>query len=830
MKRDLRRIGSMASALVLAVGMAASPLGLASAQADGGLTISGNVIGAASNLGGISVSGCTTDWSFCSDTFVTDASGNFALTGLQSGAYILDFQAGPGYQWGWYVGPGLTQIFGSATPVSAGSVLTDVQLEAAYSISGEVTGAAGGLANLQVAACADNSGCETAAVDDAGNYSITGLSPDTYNLHIYAPPPGIGPVGLNPNSPYVFGWYDGSGVTPKSAKALPITVGGSNVTLPVFDVPVGAVLSGGVTGSAGNLGNLFVELCFLGDGGCYDTTTNDNGSFHVSGLWAGKYRLEIDDFNHTYVSGYYTPSGLVWNDYSWTPIQVGARDVTLPTLGLETASTIQGTVTGNAGALGGVMVEACSTTGQCSQTRADDAGNFTVTGLAQGLYTINFDDWYYNYATGYYSDSGVAVPTVGQATQVAVPPSVTDLTVALTSRTSGFAPNPPTNVIATAGDGSATVSWTPSYDGGSPISSYTVTASDGSTCVSTTTTCNVTGLVNGNAVTFFVTATNAIGTSGWSDTSAPVTPVGPAGNGPARLVISATSHTSVAGATFSVTVSALKKNGTVDTGYSRTVNVVTTDIRSGGGEVYTFTPADAGTHTFTVSLMTAGAQSVQAFDGPLATRNWAMTVKPGPTASLFVTGPQTATAGVAGRYTVTAIDVFGNTAIDDASPLSITSSDPSMSTSPVSVALVHGKHAFSATFKTAGAQSIQVAETGNPTLSRTIGGISVSPAKAASISLTGLANPATAGVATTVTATARDRFGNVATGYLGTVHFISNDKSAALPSDYTFTAADAGVHTFNITLNTKGNRWITIRDASKHSIGGRALTTVVANP
>jgi hypothetical protein len=420
--------------------MAASPLGMTSAQAAGGLTITGNVVGAAGNLGGITVSGCTTDWSFCSDTFLTDDSGNFAMAGLQSGSYILDFEAGPSYQWGWYVGPGLTQDFGSATPVSAGSVLTDVQLEAAFSISGKVTGAAGGLANLQVQACSANPACGTSAVDAAGNYSVTGLTPGTYVLYIAVPPPGIGPVGLDPHSPYGSGYYDGSGVTPKPAKALPITVSDSDVTVPVFDVPVGAVLRGAVTGSGGNLGGLFVELCFLGDGGCYDTTTDDNGSFYVSGLWAGKYRLEIDDFNQTYVSGYYTPSGLVWNDYSWTPIQVGARDVTLPTLGLETASTIQGTVTGDAGALGGVMVEACSTTDRCAQTQADDTGNFTVTGLAQGLYTINFDDWYYNYATGYYSDSGVAVPTVGQATQVAVPPSVTGLTVALTSRTPAFAP------------------------------------------------------------------------------------------------------------------------------------------------------------------------------------------------------------------------------------------------------------------------------------------------------------------------------------------------------------------------------------------------------
>jgi hypothetical protein len=36
----------------------------------------------------------------------------------------------------------------------------------------------------------------------------------------------------------------------------------------------------------------------------------------------------------------------------------------------------------------------------------------------------------------------------------------------------------------------------------------------------------------------------------------------------------------------------------------------------------------------------------------------------------------------------------------------------------------------------------------------------------------------------------------VVTGYTGTVHFSTNDPRATLPTDYTFTAADAGVHTF----------------------------------
>ncbi len=44
-----------------------------------------------------------------------------------------------------------------------------------------------------------------------------------------------------------------------------------------------------------------------------------------------------------------------------------------------------------------------------------------------------------------------------------------------------------------------------------------------------------------------------------------------------------------------------------------------------------------------------------------------------------------------------------------------------------------------------------------------------------------------------------DPYGNVATGYTGTVDLSSTDPRAVLPA-YTFTATDAGTHTFAVTL------------------------------
>src|SRR5437660_3295903 len=90
-------------------------------------------------------------------------------------------------------------------------------------------------------------------------------------------------------------------------------------------------------------------------------------------------------------------------------------------------------------------------------------------------------------------------------------------------------PSAPGNVNAIAGNASATVSWTPpTFDGGSGISSYTVTTSPGGATQSVggnTTSAVVTGLTNGTAYTFTVTAVNGVGAN-QSPASSAVVPSG----------------------------------------------------------------------------------------------------------------------------------------------------------------------------------------------------------------------------------------------------------------------------------------------------------------
>jgi murein DD-endopeptidase MepM/ murein hydrolase activator NlpD len=76
-------------------------------------------------------------------------------------------------------------------------------------------------------------------------------------------------------------------------------------------------------------------------------------------------------------------------------------------------------------------------------------------------------------------------------------------------------PDAPTNLLAIAGDGSASVSWTaPTFTGGLPVQAYLVAASPGgqtATVSGSATSAIVTGLSNGTMYTFTVVANNAVG-------------------------------------------------------------------------------------------------------------------------------------------------------------------------------------------------------------------------------------------------------------------------------------------------------------------------------
>jgi alpha-tubulin suppressor-like RCC1 family protein len=168
------------------------------------------------------------------------------------------------------------------------------------------------------------------------------------------------------------------------------------------------------------------------------------------------------------------------------------------------------------------------------------------------------------------------------------------------------APGAPTGVSGTPGNGQVSVSFTqPASNGGQTITRYNVISSPGGIDVSgASTTIVVTGLTNGTAYTFKVTATNSVGTSVDSSASAPVTP---------RTVPGAPTGVSATGANRQATVSFTapdSNGGSAIIGYTVTASPGGATA-SGASSPLTVTGLTNGTsYTFTVKATNIAGDSV----------------------------------------------------------------------------------------------------------------------------------------------------------------------------------------------------------------------------
>ena len=141
------------------------------------------------------------------------------------------------------------------------------------------------------------------------------------------------------------------------------------------------------------------------------------------------------------------------------------------------------------------------------------------------------------------------------------------------------------------------MSWATTSGNGSPVTGYTVTAMPGGkTCTTTdATTCTVDGLTNGNAYTFIVAASNAIGYSPTSETSDQADPAAGAPHRP-------TAPTAVRGdGQAVVSWAATGGNGSPVTGYTVTAAPGGNTCTTTGTSCTVDGLTNGTTHTFTVT-------------------------------------------------------------------------------------------------------------------------------------------------------------------------------------------------------------------------------------
>jgi hypothetical protein len=408
------------------------------------------------------------------------------------------------------------------------------------------------------------------------------------------------------------------------------------------------------------------------------------------------------------------------------------------------------------------------------------------------------------------------VPSMAKMIQVIQPPSVANSFQVSTLSSPGV--NSPQDITITALDGSGniatgyvgTVHFT-SSDGHAILpGDYTFAPGDNGVH---TISGGVTFHTTGNQ-TITATDTRVLAITG--STSVQVT----AGVVSRFVVRALTGGARTAGTTANYSVVAQDSSGNTVINYQGTIAFTSSDQQAGLPASYSFTPADGGTHTFAVILKTAGTQSITVTDTMNNSLSGALGVQVSAAAAarIVLSGYPATTAGAAQPFTVTAQDNFGNVATSYTGTVGFHSSDP-QAVLPASYTFQkadRGIHTFSAILETAGTQSLTVTDP-SKRWNSTETGIVVSPAAAVVYNLS-FPSLSPAGTPQTLTLTVRDSYGNVATGYTGTVSFSSSDPAASLPTNYTFSGSDAGVHLFSATLWTPGIQSIIAVDTLMSSL------------
>jgi hypothetical protein len=305
-------------------------------------------------------------------------------------------------------------------------------------------------------------------------------------------------------------------------------------------------------------------------------------------------------------------------------------------------------------------------------------------------------------------------------------------------------------------------------------------------------------------------------TSPYGDTSefaAPISVVGvpPITAGPASL------PDATAGATYSQTLTASGGAGGPYT-FAVTAGALPVGLTLSTSGILSGSSTKAGTSAFTVTATDntgfSGSQLITLMVDPAAAASFVISSFPSP-----------ATAGVAGSYSVTAQDAFGNVATSYSGTVQFTSSD-TQAVLPANATLSSGTGTFSATLKSAGSQSLTARDTVNASLSGSQGGIVVNPAPTSQFVIAGFPSSVTAGLAGTFSVIARDAFGNLTPVYSGNVHFASSDPQVALPADATLSG---GAGTFSAILKTAGSQSLTVTDTVSAGITG-SQAGILVNP
>jgi hypothetical protein len=265
----------------------------------------------------------------------------------------------------------------------------------------------------------------------------------------------------------------------------------------------------------------------------------DTNGYLGVGTSSPNYMLDVSGMTHISDNVFLNGQSILYKKYTIPTPRSGSLYLNYTNVGEESSTTID------------IQLSLCNTVTPNNSTIAKFTAYLSgYQGINTGLYLNNITVQAngtpffgpYNIKANTYDISGISIqidyvnnPTSASVNYVAYGPGAYKITTIditplplVGAPAVPTEPGPPINVVATAGPGQATVSWSaPASNGGSVITGYTVSWLGGSQLLSGTST-TITGLTNGTPYTFTVYASNTIGNSGVA-TSNSVTPVAPPG-------------------------------------------------------------------------------------------------------------------------------------------------------------------------------------------------------------------------------------------------------------------------------------------------------------
>ena len=316
---------------------------------------------------------------------LTDANGDYSVSPLQAGQYYVGFVSSQYRQT--YYNNKFTLSAADAIPVALGQTTAgiDASLDALGKISGTVTDADGGAplegVSVLVAQWIDGNygGIKNHAfTNSTGQYVVAGLEPGVYSLEFY-------------RGGYLPSYYNSKDNWSAADK---ISVDYNTTVEPVdAALSTGGEISGQVTAAEGGAPLENAEVCAAVSRNSYGyacAQSDGAGQYLITGLAAGTYYL------------HFTAVGYASSYYNNHPTAAQADPVTV-TLGQVTAnidaalglgSRIRGRVTSaeDGSPLAGITVDAWFKDSDLHEARAvtDPQGNYTLSGLDAGKYTVQF--------------------------------------------------------------------------------------------------------------------------------------------------------------------------------------------------------------------------------------------------------------------------------------------------------------------------------------------------------------------------------------------------------------------------------------------------------